>query len=198
MADEESKPTEETPQEIAKPKGKHLWKKGECPNPLGRPVGTKSISSKIMSKLTQLWLRADAPDEWFANGLEFLQTKAPRVPGTQNNPKLFISELIMARMAYCLAMNIPYKNTALLKELFDRSEGKIPLRIVHKPGDDGAEEDLTQLSYDEVKAYFDNVDQRTRLAAQQLSQEVPAPQLTEGAAEEKDAGNSEDIEANTD
>ena len=47
-----------------------------------------------------------------------------------------LDELIIIRMKYCHANNIKYQNTALLKEMYDRDEGKIPLRVLNHPAEE--------------------------------------------------------------
>jgi hypothetical protein len=141
------------------------FKPGQSGNPLGRPPGLKSVTSKRMSKFSQMWGRADAPDDWFGEGLAFAKKQG-----------LTVDELIVIRAKWCLAMNVQFKNTSLLKEFFDRSEGKIPLRVLHKPGEEGAD-DFEELSNQELNAMIEDVDRRARLAQTQQ----PA-QLTDGDA----------------
>jgi hypothetical protein len=161
------------------------FKPGESGNPLGRPVGSKSIQSKVLSKLNQIWLRADAPDDWFRDGLEFLSKR------NGNDVGLNIAELITARQAYCLATNTRYNNPQLLKEWYDRNEGKIPLRVVHKEAADNGPDDYEELTAEELKLYLADLKRRGEAF---IDEEAPAqPQLPESTApvapaEEPNAG----------
>jgi len=114
MADEKPKSDK-----IEKARPAHLWKPGQSGNPAGRPAGPTS-KQRMLSRLTQIWMRMDAPDDWFTEGLKYLA----RDKG--NNVQLNIAELIVARQAYCLAANVKFQNPQLLKEWNDRTEGKIP------------------------------------------------------------------------
>jgi hypothetical protein len=88
-----------------------IIKPGEVRNPLGRPPGVKSVRSKLLSKYSQLWGRADAPDDWIGDSLKLMKKQG-----------LTIDELIVIRVKYCLATNTKYQNPALLKEMMDRAE----------------------------------------------------------------------------
>ena len=132
----------------------NMIKPGEQRNPLGRPPGVKNASSKVLAKLSQIWGRAEAPDTWFTDGL-----------ATMKKAGMTVDELIMLRVKYCLAANIKYQNPALYKEERDRREGKIPLRVLTKPGDDGDVDNFEQLSQEELRAYMEDMDRRAQLAA---------------------------------
>jgi hypothetical protein len=143
---------------------KNVYQPGKSGNPLGRPPGIKSVASKRISKFSQIFGRAEAPDVWFKDGLE----KFKRAGMT-------VDEFIVLRAKWCLANNVRYTNTSLLMEVLNRQEGKIPLRVISRPGEDGAEDDMDNLSEEELKAYLEDLDRRARLAA-----EKNPPQLTEG------------------
>jgi hypothetical protein len=132
----------------------NMIKPGEQRNPLGRPPGVKNASSKVLAKLSQIWGRAEAPDTWFTDGL-----------ATMKKAGMTVDELIMLRVKYCLAANIKYQNPALYKEERDRREGKIPLRVLTKPGDDGDGDDFEEMNNEQLKAYLNDLDRRARLAA---------------------------------
>jgi hypothetical protein len=148
----------------------NMIKPGEQRNPLGRPPGVKNASSKVLAKLSQIWGRAEAPDDWFGPALALVKKAG-----------MTIDELIMLRVKWCLATNTKYQNPALYKEERDRREGKIPLRVLTKPGDDGDVDDFEQLTNEELKAYVDDMDRRARLVAarEESKRSTEQPQLAE-------------------
>jgi hypothetical protein len=177
MAEEtklEPKPkTEKQQAHIDKVLRPRAFKPGESGNPLGRPVGSKSIHSKMLSKLNQVWMRAVAPEDWFRDGLEFLSKK------NGNSIDMNIAELITARQAFCLAANIRYQNPQLLKEWYDRNEGKIPLRVVHKEAAEDGSDDYEELSAEELKLYLADLKRR----GEAIDEDAPSqPQLPESTA----------------
>jgi hypothetical protein len=160
-----------------------IIKPGEVRNPLGRPAGVKSVRSKLLSKYSQLWGRADAPDDWIGDSLKLMKKKG-----------LTIDELIVIRVKYCLATNTKYQNPALLKEIMDRAEGKIPLRVLTKPGEDGDLDELDALTDEELKAYVESIDRRAKLAAvrEEAIKAAEPAQLPENVPlQEPHAGDSE-------
>jgi hypothetical protein len=160
-----------------------IIKPGEVRNPLGRPPGVKSVRSKLLSKYSQLWGRADAPDDWIGDSLKLMKKQG-----------LTIDELIVIRVKYCLATNTKYQNPALLKEMMDRAEGKIPLRVLTKPGEDGDLDDLDALTDEELKAYVESIDRRAKLAAarEEAVKAAEPAQLPENVPpQEPHAGDSE-------
>jgi hypothetical protein len=65
--------------------------------------------------------------------------------------------------------------------MFVRAEGKVPLRVLHKPGEDGDNDELDALTDAELAAYVEGLEQRAKLAAAKTEQEkATAPELTEG------------------
>lgn len=168
MPDETPQPESLSPPE-EKPKRKlpeamirAQWKPGQSGNPLGRlpSTGKRTMSPKILQKLTQIWLRADAQDEWFKGGLEFMQKQG-----------LSIAELITARKLYCLATNTRYNNAAVLKDLEDRTGGKPPLYVGQKIGE---QDDYEELTDEELQAYITERMARVQMAAEE-------PPLPEGS-----------------
>jgi hypothetical protein len=157
--------------ETAKPKGDHLFKPGQSGNPLGRPPGVKSRTSKRLSLFGQIWGRAEASDDWFTDSLV-----------TMKKMGMTVDELIALRVRWCLATNTKFQNAGLLKEVMDRSEGKVPLRVLHKDGDD-SEDDLDELSPEELRAYVAGMERRAALAAAKAEEKQadPPPALTEGS-----------------
>ena len=154
------------------------FKPGQSGNPLGRPPGAKATKTKVLDKLTQIWIRAEASQEsWYDYGLEYLLKK------NGNNYTLSVGELITARAAYCLARNIKYENTSLLKEWNQRTGGKIPLRVLTRPGDEGVD-DFDELTNEELKAYVEEIDRRARYEAALEEQK----QLPEGEQSGKSTG----------
>jgi hypothetical protein len=147
------------------------YKPGQTGNPLGRPAGGKPSKSKVLSKLNQIWMRSEAPEQWFVAGLEYLSRK------NGNDISLNIAELIAARIAYCLATNTKYQNPALLKEYIDRAEGKVPLIVRSK--DYGGDDDFDALTDEELEAYLEDIDRRALLAHKQAEQEQQQKQLEE-------------------
>jgi hypothetical protein len=147
---------------------------GHSGNPAGKIPGQKNHKGRVLSKLNQIWMRTDAPDNWFTNGLDYL-SKA-----NGNTFQMNIAELIVARQAYCLATNTKYQNSALLAEWYNRSEGKIPLRVLHKPGEEDADE-LDDLTSEELKAYLQDIDRRVQEAAS--DEEDKDKQLTDAGTE---------------
>lgn len=147
----EEKPKRKLPEAMVRAQ----WKPGESGNPLGRlpSTGKRTMSPKILQKLTQIWLRADAQDDWFAGGLEFMKKQG-----------LSIAELITARKLYCLATNVRYNNTALLKDLEDRTGGKVPLFVGNKIGE---QDDFEELSDEELEAYITERTNRVRMALEE-------------------------------
>jgi hypothetical protein len=159
--------------ETPKPKGDHLFKPGQSGNPLGRPPGVKSAKSKRLSMFGQIWGRAEAPDDWFTDSLKLMKKQG-----------MTVDELVMLRVKWCLATNTKYQNTGLLKDMTDRAEGKIPLRVLHKDGEDGYEDDLDILTDEELRAYVASMERRAALAAAKEEKEKqadPSPALTEGS-----------------
>jgi hypothetical protein len=170
MADETPLPEQPSP-EPEKPKGDHLFKKGQSGNPLGRPAGAKTTRTKRLSLFGQIWGRAEAPADWFTDSLK-----------TMEKSGMTVDELIAMRVRWCLASNQRFQNAGLYKEVTDRSEGKIPLRVLHKDGDD-AEDDLEELSPEELRAYVQGMERRAALAAAKAEEkpaDSPPPALTEG------------------
>jgi len=158
--------------ETPKPKGDHLFKPGQSGNPLGRPPGVKSSRSKRLSLFGQIWGRAEAPDDWFGDSLKLMKKMA-----------MTVDELIALRVRWCLATNVKFNNACLLKEVMDRSEGKIPLRVLHRDGEDG-EDDLDDLTPEELRAYVQGMERLAALAAAKVEQEKqadPPPALAEGS-----------------
>lgn len=148
-----------------------IIKPGECKNPLGRPPGTKATRGKRLSKFSQAWGQADAPDDWFGDSLKEMKKQG-----------LTIDELIIIRIKWCLAFNVKYQNPALFKEMIDRAEGKIPLRVLTKPGDDGDDDDLEQMTSEQLEAYIADLDRRAKLTAAREAAKAEPPQLTENVA----------------
>jgi hypothetical protein len=146
-----------------------IIKPGECKNPLGRPPGTKATRGKRLSKFSQAWGQADAPDDWFGESLKEMKKQG-----------LTVDELIIIRIKWCLAFNVKYQNPALFKEMIDRAEGKIPLRVLTKPGDDGDDDDLEQMTSEQLEAYIADLDRRAKLTA--LREASKQPQLEEQTA----------------
>jgi hypothetical protein len=144
------------------------FKPGQSGNPLGRTPGSKAQKSKILSRFSRLWGAADAPDDWFGDSLKLMKKTG-----------LTIDELIVIRMKYCLAANVKYQNPALVKEMLDRYEGKIPL-TVRSHGEDG-NDDFEEVSDEQLEAYIKNLDDRARAAhsQKQLPEDTTKPNATE-------------------
>lgn len=51
----------------------------------------------------------------------------------------------------------------LLKEIYDRNEGKIPLRALSRPGEDGDLDELDDLTNEELAPYIEDVDRRAKI-----------------------------------
>lgn len=158
MSEEEQKPEPEKKKRTLPEALKQYQFK---PKQSGNPLGARVVSAKVLSKLDRAWGQATAPDTWFGD-IEHLLGK-----------NLTIDELIIIRVKYCLAKNIKFHNPALLKEMRDRYEGKVPL-VVKSKGPDDATDDFSELSDEELAAYIAGLDARALAAAGEQKQ------LTEG------------------
>jgi len=142
------------------PKKNTLFKPGQSGNPAGRPPGMRSSRYKRLTKFSLIWGAMVAPDDWFKGGLEQYMGQG-----------MTVDELIVLRAKYCLVNNVKFVNTPLLVEMQTRQEGKVPLRVLTRPGEDG-EDDLEQLSDEELKAYLAELDRRAIEAAAKKKYEL--------------------------
>lgn len=160
----DEKPKRELTEKQREALAKHAFKPGVSGNPSGTITG-KSKSRRI-SKFSQIWGQATAPDNWFEDCMSFAKSQG-----------LTVDELIVIRMKYCLANNVKYQNTALLKEMYDRYEGKIPLRVLNRPAEE--EESFDELTTEELTAYVMSIEARAISVALEKQEQN---QLTEGIA----------------
>lgn len=156
---------------------------GHSLNPKGKTPGTKAIKTKVVSKLTQFWANnMEAPEDWLKDGLEFL-----RKDGL--NPKIYIAEVIAARRLHCLATNTAYKNTALLKDLIEQMEGRLPYRHITKEEED----DDDEMTPEQEEEYIRNFEARILVAAEEKRKKLAEPetQKEDDAPEESNTSTTE-------
>jgi hypothetical protein len=166
------------------------WKKGDkSPNPTGRPPGVRSSRYKRLTKFSHIWGAMVAPDEWFtdASGMAAYVGQG-----------MTVDEFIMLRVKYCLANNIKFVNTPLLVEMTTRQEGKVPLRVLSRPGEDG-EEDLNELTDEELRAFVAEIDRRALLAAAKKQKQLEEGENVEesGTTSSGDASEARSTDADT-
>jgi hypothetical protein len=144
---EDNKPEQEKPKrELPAAMKAAQFKPGHSGNPAGRPVGSKPSGAKLLSRFSQIIGRSMAHGSWFPKDLEYLKDQ-----------QLTVNELVAIMQMYCLATNTAYKNAALLKTVYERFEGKVPLRILHKPEEIDDYETLTD---EELEAWITERNQR--------------------------------------
>jgi hypothetical protein len=104
------------------------------------------------------YARQQCPDEWLIDGLEKYKGHG-----------LTVEQVIALRITHSLATNMQYKNSALLVETLNRTEGKLASKYVHKSKDE-ADDEVTRMSEEELISYIAGMTQRAAEAQKQLTQ----------------------------
>jgi uncharacterized protein DUF5681 len=144
----------------------HAFKPGESGNPSGRPPGP-SKQAKRLSLAMVAYARADCPDEWLVDGL-----------GGYKGHGLTVEQVIALRITHALATNTQYKNSALLVETLNRTEGKLASKYVHKSKDE-ADDEVTRMSEEELISYIAGMTQKANETQKQLTEGTNAEEASQ-------------------